>query len=114
MHSCDKMLNEAYNNFVSYYGKGDFATGKYQFKTGSQPVFSGTEAWSWEKVLPIVGKKWKSDAIWKVDWMQTYKWQNSKQAINAAHESCPQSSNMWKFVICNMCNDDWNIDHRGW
>ena len=44
MHSCDKMLNEAYNNFVSYYGKGDFATGKYQFKTGSQPVFSGTEA----------------------------------------------------------------------
>ena len=24
------------------------------------------------------------------------------------------NENKWKIVICNMCNDDWNIDHRWW
>ena len=26
-----------------------------------------------------------------------------KTGVDAVHESCPQRSNMWKSLICNMC-----------
>ena len=36
-----------------------------------------------------------------------------KTGVDEVHESCPQRSNMWKIVIWNMCNDDWNTHIEG-
>ena len=35
-----------------------------------------------------------------------------KTGVDAVHGRCAQRSNMWKIIICNMCVDDWNKDHR--